>query len=360
MAEAVFSPALANFRDILDGILNKAKRTAVQHHDFSTIYLVLDALDNLLQYVYDSPEKDRWNDALKNAGKRASDIHLAIADLALVALRVFPDFLEDIRQSASKSSYLPEDGTVHELTSNALTWLKRLCDYVLCVESLLILVQANEKAWSWTECTSTPADELRLKLCVTRRQVQDSQSASSPSSASNSVESSAESLNSTRSQLNAASHTKPSLTFSYTATKHYYADAITALLANLELKAKSYKKTTSALPSSTSDKSGKQQPLSVLATLFLVNNYHYIVKTFRSQAVLWKTVGKDVEMQIETRMREELDVYLQSWQPLLAILAVRFQVLTLQKKNFAITINFEFTMQFCYFLERIYNQGILT
>lgn len=89
--------------------------------------------------------------------------------------------------------------------------------------------------------------------------------------------------------------------------RKYSIDVLAALLNNLENKAKGYKKTSSTL-----DKSATKP---ILASIFLINNYHYIVKSLRANTGLLNVIGKDFEGKVEKKMNEELDTYQQSWKP---------------------------------------------
>ena len=138
--EAVLGPCLNQYRECVDIILNRVRKNAVQNHDFSIIFMLLDALETLLRQLMPPSATANvldWQEAMKHAGKRSNDLNQIIQDTASAALRSFGEFVDDIRNSAAKTSQLSEDGTVNQLSSNTLTYLKRLCDYSATVETLL-------------------------------------------------------------------------------------------------------------------------------------------------------------------------------------------------------------------------------
>lgn len=53
---------------------------------------------------------------------------------------------------------------------------------------------------------------------------------------------------------------------------------------------------------------GNSSPRTVLAILFLVNNFHYILKNIRSSPRLLRIVGEALETHVEKRMRDEIDL----------------------------------------------------
>lgn len=97
-----------------------------------------------------------------------------------------------------------------------------------------------------------------------------------------------------------------------TQLKHYISDVIMALISNLESKSRGYKKVSTAV-----DKSGGK---TILACVFLLNNYHYILKSMKAFPALMNILGKDIVLKVERKIKEEMDYYQQSWKPYIAYL----------------------------------------
>lgn len=283
--EGIVKPAFDNYAKVVETILSRT-RGSRQSFDIGATYLLMDCLDTLLRLTNDEPDREEWMVALSNCGKRSGDIDTHIAQFGATAVQMLPDFIETIRSSATKSSYLPDDGTVHELTSDTLSFLRRLCEYYECVESILLLFPGDNGQWeplSLPQANGTlDVAQLRARIVAGRIKVQ------------------------------AKRH---STAFIAPRMQQLYADACVALSSNLETKAKGYKKSNAV---SATDKNANTRP--ILSTIFLLNNYHYIVKVVRSHPALQQMVGTDSVTQIDKRLRQELDVYMQSWQPLLTTL----------------------------------------
>ena len=88
-----------------------------------------------------------WEETFRNCGQRSNDLNVIISEFTLLTTRSLAEFIEDIHSATTKSSSLPDDGTVHELTSNTITLLKRLADYLDVVEILCHLARSGNE---WT------------------------------------------------------------------------------------------------------------------------------------------------------------------------------------------------------------------
>ncbi|KAG0256246.1 exocyst complex component exo70 [Actinomortierella ambigua] len=181
------------------------------------------------------------------------------------AMRSFIDFINDLKSNNSaKYQAMPLDGTVHQLTSDTMNYLKRLLTYQTSVDALLTLI--GDGMWNNPDAGGTP-----------RR--------------------------STASRSNSGRHT---------AMKHYFEDAVDALVAAIEVKSKFYKKKD-------------------LMQLFLLNNYYYISKSVKSQPKLAELLGVDANAgpgvssasagttasMYERLFRQTIDAYQENWKGLI-------------------------------------------
>jgi hypothetical protein len=241
------------------------------------------------------------------------------------------EFIEDTQSSTTKSSSLPDDGTVHELTSNAMTYLKRLTEYLDVVEILCHLARSGNE-WTANISLGGDDDDIISKLSALRDQsrkillVWQSELPRSNTAASTTASSAGSNVSATPPKYDVD-------LFKMTSSRQFYIDCIQALLTNLETKAKNYKKNAvdraataagaSAVPSSTvALQQHSAPPKSIQATIFLINNYHYVLRALRSNRLLLMIVGKEFEADLEKKLTAELSFYQQFLQPLIVLLMV--------------------------------------
>ncbi|KAI9291995.1 hypothetical protein K502DRAFT_367993 [Neoconidiobolus thromboides FSU 785] len=95
------------------------------------IFLLYDILENLLFYQ---------NDILgiySKAGLNENNFQDLIQNITKTLMKSLPAFLEDIRGGIKNQTTLSQDGTVHEMASSALNFIKRILEYPNTVESNL-------------------------------------------------------------------------------------------------------------------------------------------------------------------------------------------------------------------------------
>jgi len=222
--ENTFLPSIDMFIEAGEAIVLKAKRKLV-NNDFSDMFIIFDLLENL------NSKFDEFELLTVFAGIPANEVVDLISSFKNLALTSFTSFLEDVQKS-TKQSMLPQDGTVHELTSNTLNYLTRVCEYKESIESLLL-------------------------QGVTFGGVGDN------------------------------------LTY-LTSTGRYFVTVIDGLRSNLETKAKGYKRAT-------------------LSMIFLLNNYHYILKTVLANPQLNELIGKEIEPKFKEMVALMSSDYLATW-----------------------------------------------
>jgi len=156
-------------------------------------------------------------------GKRNEAMAEMVGKLKQVCQKSFNDFVEEVKADSLK--VLPVDGTVHELTSNTVNYLKRLFEYKDTVETLL----------------PRPTNPRQSSL------------------------------------------------------GEFIIGVLSYLRNNLESKAKREKK-------------------SSLANIFLLNNYHYMLKTIRTSEIISVISGANQFLEeYEKLFDEQLAIYSSSW-----------------------------------------------
>ncbi|KAF9939039.1 exocyst complex component exo70 [Mortierella alpina] len=155
--------------------------------EIGILFDVIDSLEtsmNTFESVFGLARRQKENDALE-----------LLKSFKAAAMRTFIDFITDLRnQNNTKYQAMPLDGTVHQLTSDTLNYMKRLMSYQPMVESILNLL--GDGNWNNPEST-TPQTR--------------------------------------RSQATRSSNRSSVL-------QHYFADVLEALVQNIDAKSKFYKK----------------------------------------------------------------------------------------------------------------------
>ncbi|CAG8477746.1 11307_t:CDS:10 [Diversispora eburnea] len=207
-----------NFVEIGKTLNNRVKKNMQ-----TDVFLAFDMMESLNKNVV------AFEEIFRLAGKKDSSYADLLHSLRAVALRSFPEFLDEIKSHRTKTSGLPNDVTVHELTITTLQQLKRLTDYPETVESTLLTL--GDGNWNVSE-----KDPLSSRDKGGR-------------GASGNI-----------------------------IMKHYFA--------------KTYKKP-------------------ALTSIFLLNNYHYILKSIRSQFL--SVLDSEIEFKHDKLVKKYNDAYQDSW-----------------------------------------------
>ncbi|KAF6093643.1 exocyst complex component 7 [Phyllostomus discolor] len=117
-------------QDALDGLMLEgdnivsAARKAIARHDFSAVLTVFPVLRHLKQT---KPEVDQVLQG--TAASTKNKLPSLIASMETVGAKALEDFADNIKNDPDKEYNMPKDGTVHELTSNAILFLQQLLDF---------------------------------------------------------------------------------------------------------------------------------------------------------------------------------------------------------------------------------------
>nr|XP_045014484.1 exocyst complex component 7 isoform X8 [Jaculus jaculus] len=117
-------------QDALDGLMLEgenivsAARKAIIRHDFSTVLTVFPILRHLKQ------TKPEFDHVLQGtAASTKNKLPGLITSMETIGAKALEDFADNIKNDPDKEYNMPKDGTVHELTSNAILFLQQLLDF---------------------------------------------------------------------------------------------------------------------------------------------------------------------------------------------------------------------------------------
>ncbi|XP_054985904.1 exocyst complex component 7 isoform X3 [Sorex araneus] len=117
-------------QDALDGLMLEgenivsAARKAIIRHDFSAVLGVFPILRHL---KHTKPDFDQVLQG--TAAGTKNKLPSLITSMETVGAKALEDFADNIKNDPDKEYNMPKDGTVHELTSNAILFLQQLLDF---------------------------------------------------------------------------------------------------------------------------------------------------------------------------------------------------------------------------------------
>ncbi|KAL1920762.1 uncharacterized protein VTP21DRAFT_11397 [Calcarisporiella thermophila] len=155
--QPAFTTWLESGRDLL-----ARSRRDLQREIFS-VYDVLELLKK---------KKPEFEEMLRLAEMREDDMLEFVRDVRNTAMRSFAECMQEVKERNGRVLALPNDGTVSELTSNTVNYLKRILDYRPTVESLLEVI--GDGAWNNPEgnelylpdTRGPPGNEMLRHFCV--------------------------------------------------------------------------------------------------------------------------------------------------------------------------------------------------
>ncbi|XP_036268355.1 exocyst complex component 7 isoform X7 [Pipistrellus kuhlii] len=117
-------------QDALEGLMFEgenivsAARKAIVRHDFSAVLAIFPILRHLKQ------TKPEFDQVLQGtAASTKNKLPGLITSMETVGAKALEDFADNIKNDPDKEYNMPKDGTVHELTSNAILFLQQLLDF---------------------------------------------------------------------------------------------------------------------------------------------------------------------------------------------------------------------------------------
>lgn len=137
-------------QDALDGLILEgenivsAARKAIIRHDFSAVLSVFPILRHL---KHTKPEFDQVLQGTAAATK--NKLPSLITSMETVGAKALEDFADNIKNDPDKEYNMPKDGTVHELTSNAILFLQQLLDFQETAGAMLASQETSSSATSY-------------------------------------------------------------------------------------------------------------------------------------------------------------------------------------------------------------------
>uniref|UniRef100_A0A2K5E3R7 Exocyst complex component 7 n=1 Tax=Aotus nancymaae TaxID=37293 RepID=A0A2K5E3R7_AOTNA len=143
-------------QDALDGLMLEgenivsAARKAIVRHDFSTVLTVFPILRHLKQ------TKPEFDQVLQGtAASTKNKLPGLITSMETIGAKALEDFADNIKNDPDKEYNMPKDGTVHELTSNAILFLQQLLDFQETAGAMLASQGTGTSQPSLTETSSS-------------------------------------------------------------------------------------------------------------------------------------------------------------------------------------------------------------
>ncbi|XP_007536804.1 exocyst complex component 7 isoform X8 [Erinaceus europaeus] len=138
-------------QDALDGLMLEgenivsAARKAIIRHDFSAVLTVFPILRHLKQ------TKPEFDQVLQGtAASTKNKLPSLITSMETVGAKALEDFADNIKNDPDKEYNMPKDGTVHELTSNAILFLQQLLDFQETAGAMLASQETSSSATSYS------------------------------------------------------------------------------------------------------------------------------------------------------------------------------------------------------------------
>ncbi|XP_061030666.1 exocyst complex component 7 isoform X1 [Eubalaena glacialis] len=138
-------------QDALDGLMLEgenivaAARKAIIRHDFSAVLTVFPILRHLKQ------TKPEFDQVLQGtAASTKNKLPSLITSMETVGAKALEDFADNIKNDPDKEYNMPKDGTVHELTSNAILFLQQLLDFQETAGAMLASQETSSSASSYS------------------------------------------------------------------------------------------------------------------------------------------------------------------------------------------------------------------
>ncbi|XP_037665233.1 exocyst complex component 7 isoform X5 [Choloepus didactylus] len=138
-------------QDALDGLMLEgenivsAARKAIIRHDYSAVLTVFPILRHLKQ------TKPEFDQVLQGtAASTKNKLPGLITSMETTGAKALEDFADNIKNDPDKEYNMPKDGTVHELTSNAILFLQQLLDFQETAGAMLASQETSSSATSYS------------------------------------------------------------------------------------------------------------------------------------------------------------------------------------------------------------------
>ncbi|XP_062269758.1 exocyst complex component 7 isoform X5 [Platichthys flesus] len=121
--DSLIQEALDNLMLEGDNIVSAARR-AIMRHDYSAVLSIFPILRHLKM------NKAEFDSTLQGtAASTKNKLPTLITSMETIGAKALEEFADSIKNDPDKEYNMPKDGTVHELTSNAILFLQQLLDF---------------------------------------------------------------------------------------------------------------------------------------------------------------------------------------------------------------------------------------
>ncbi|XP_028423359.1 exocyst complex component 7 isoform X5 [Perca flavescens] len=142
--DSLIQEALDNLMLEGDNIVSAARR-AIMRHDYSAVLTIFPILRHLKM------NKSEFDTTLQGtAASTKNKLPTLITSMETIGAKALEEFADSIKNDPDKEYNMPKDGTVHELTSNAILFLQQLLDFHETAGAMLASQETSSSAGSYT------------------------------------------------------------------------------------------------------------------------------------------------------------------------------------------------------------------
>ncbi|XP_028331349.1 exocyst complex component 7 isoform X9 [Gouania willdenowi] len=142
--DSLIQEALDNLMLEGDNIVSAARR-AIMRHDYSAVLTIFPILRHLKM------NKSEFDSTLQGtAASTKNKLPALIASMETIGAKALEEFADSIKNDPDKEYNMPKDGTVHELTSNAILFLQQLLDFHETAGAMLASQESSSSSSSYT------------------------------------------------------------------------------------------------------------------------------------------------------------------------------------------------------------------
>ncbi|XP_077595569.1 exocyst complex component 7 isoform X9 [Stigmatopora nigra] len=142
--DSLIQEALDNLMLEGDNIVGAARR-AILRHDYSAVLTIFPILRHL------KINKGDFDATLQGtAAGTKNKLPALIASMESIGAKALEEFADSIKNDPDKEYNMPKDGTVHELTSNAILFLQQLLDFHETAGAMLASQESTSTSSSYT------------------------------------------------------------------------------------------------------------------------------------------------------------------------------------------------------------------
>uniref|UniRef100_A0A3Q3K925 Exocyst complex component 7 n=2 Tax=Monopterus albus TaxID=43700 RepID=A0A3Q3K925_MONAL len=142
--DSLIQEALDNLMLEGDNIVSAARR-AIMRHDYSAVLTIFPILRHLKM------SKSEFDATLQGtAASTKNKLPTLITSMETIGAKALEEFADSIKNDPDKEYNMPKDGTVHELTSNAILFLQQLLDFHETAGAMLASQETSSSSSSYT------------------------------------------------------------------------------------------------------------------------------------------------------------------------------------------------------------------